>query len=66
MINNIITVNEAADQLKVTPRRVLQYIDEGTLRAKRFGGKSLMINQEDLDKFQVELKERRAARGVVR
>lgn len=51
-----VTVNQAAESLGVSARRIRQFIEEGRLRATRIGGLSgrsgmYLIRQSDLDRF---------------
>lgn len=48
MSATLLTVDQAAEQLRLHPKTVLRYIKEGTLRAARIG-KGYRIAQADLD-----------------
>lgn len=48
MSATLLTVDQAAQQLRLHPKTVLRYIKEGTLRAARIG-KGYRIAQADLD-----------------
>lgn len=50
MSSNLLTVEQAAQQLKLHPKTVLRHIREGRLRATRIG-KSYRIAQADLNAF---------------
>lgn len=50
MSGNLVTVEQAAQQLKLHPKTVLRYIREGRLRATRIG-KAYRITHADLDAF---------------
>src|SRR5215468_4711683 len=46
-----LTTKDAAEKLGVSPRRILQFIDEGRLPAERFG-RDYMIKESDLKLVQ--------------
>lgn len=50
MSGNLVTVEQAAEQLRLHPKTVLRHIKEGRLRATRIG-KSYRITQADLNAF---------------
>ena len=50
MSGNLVTVEQAAEQLKLHPKTVLRYIREGRLQATRIG-KAYRIDQAKLDEF---------------
>lgn len=50
MSNVLVTVEQAAEELKLHPKTVLRYIHEGRLQAKRIG-KAYRINRAKLDAF---------------
>lgn len=45
------TVAEAAEILKVSPRRVLQFITEGRLAAQRVTPRLYLLNLDDVKRF---------------
>lgn len=59
-MENILTVSEVAEQLKVSDRTVRNWIENGTIKAYRFG-LVYRIKKEDFEKFvnesQVNIKE---------
>jgi excisionase family DNA binding protein len=59
-----LTVQDVAKEIGVSIRRVYQYIDDGSLRATRFGHRVFAITRADLNRFFSELPARRLARGV--
>jgi len=46
-----ITTTAAAERLGVTRRRVLQYINEGRLRARKIG-RDFLVDPESVDEFK--------------
>ena len=50
MSNVLVTVEQAAEELKLHPKTVLRYIHEGRLQAKRIG-KAYRIDRAKLDAF---------------
>jgi len=66
MINNFLTVDEAAQRLGVGQRRILQYINAKYFPAQKFGRLAYMIREDHIEEFKPELQRRRAARGIVR
>jgi excisionase family DNA binding protein len=59
-----LSATEVAKELGVTVRRIYQYVDEGSLKATRFGKLVLVFTRADLKQFLSELPARRLARGV--
>lgn len=49
-MNNVLTVSEVADQLKVSDRTVRNWIEAGKLKGYRFG-QAYRIIEEDLTRF---------------
>ena len=49
-MNDILTISEVADQLKVSDRTVRNWIEKGTIKAYRFG-LVYRIRKEDFDEF---------------
>ena len=47
----LLTVNDAAAQLNVTPQMVRALIKNGKLGSYKIGQRSTRISQEDLDKY---------------
>jgi excisionase family DNA binding protein len=46
----MLTVEEVADRLKVTPRTVYRWIDDGKLKALKIGG-VVRVTEEDYQSF---------------
>lgn len=49
--NELLTINEVADRLKVTHRTVRNWIDSGALATVRIGSKLIRIRTSDLEDF---------------
>ena len=49
-MDDILTISEVADQLKVSDRTVRNWIEKGTIKAYRFG-LVYRIRKEDFDEF---------------
>lgn len=47
----LLTIEEAAQYLRVCPETVKRYIKKGDLRATKLSSQVLRIRQDDLDKF---------------
>lgn len=45
----LLTVTQAADELRISPQRVRKLISEGRIKATRFGQRVLMIESSALD-----------------
>jgi excisionase family DNA binding protein len=45
------TVAEAAQMLEVSPRRVLQFITEGRLRAQRVNSRLYLLDSREVERF---------------
>ena len=52
MIQGHLTTKEAADILGLTSSRIRQMIIEGTLKGERVGGKTLLIKQSSIERYQ--------------
>ncbi len=52
MKNNLITVSEAATILDICPQGVRRHIASGTLPAKRYGKRMLLLQRTDVENFQ--------------
>jgi excisionase family DNA binding protein len=65
-MHNFLTVDDAAQRLGVSQRRILQYIDAKYFPAVKFGRLAYMIREDHIEEFRPELQRRRAARGIVR
>jgi excisionase family DNA binding protein len=46
-----ITVQQAADEMEVSPPKVRRMIDDGMIEAYRFGPRKLLIPAEELQRF---------------
>jgi excisionase family DNA binding protein len=47
----LLSVEEAANALEVTPRTILNYIYRGTLSAGRFGRKAYTIERSEVERY---------------
>lgn len=52
MIQGHLTTQEAADLLGLTSSRIRQMIIDGTLKGERVGGKTLLIRQSSIERYQ--------------
>lgn len=50
-VNGMTTIQEAAKRLDVTPRRVLQFITQGRLRATKVNPRLYILRETDVEKF---------------